>query len=1002
LNVSVSPRLLFHLGRSSQPARTSSYAAILGCKDDHDDAEETPEGPEAGHSGVRTCNPIPVPLHASPGKNRGESSSWLNAYHDPLASLYTFSNCITMADIHGDGENRLIVADLGTGTYRMKLKVYKGTALTADLTLLDLPTAIVAFHMNTSEPKLPGLFACQPCTSDASFMWLNGAQQLLFPSAIAVASGSYIYIYKNLKPYFKFTLPSLDVNSTEQDLWEQVKEGKMTAMTLREMLEGLKQDIGELGLTTRSQRLLMLDPGDMAEFVQLHEKQPLKRTTVVTCMETLKKSHPDPGSVSCLVLGTESSHVYILDPDAFTILACVAVGDIPVHLAVSGLYDVDFRVLVSTRGGGIYDVRRGSEEGRQVLFLPALPVSMHLFGKTIAVAGSDGMLRSYTTQGRLEWDAAVGGTVLCSELLEVSHLGLTLWAVGLASGAVKVFREKEMVDSFRCPDGVAAMRFGRFGREDNTLVVVFQQDLYRLRLKAARTYVASLDSAATPISIDANLPLKLTTQVLGLGPTFLLRVELTNTSGVQPLTDLVVTFIYDDKLYKLHNTCIQVWGSLSLSLSNGLAGFNCECCTIIYGTKRIHYPKSKNRQNITVLSTSLQIPILIPGVSVHPESLVDFISELGIADDIQVLVLHKQQPAPCLSVLVAVGDIPVHLAVSGLYDVDFRVLVSTRGGGIYDVRRGSEEGRQVLFLPALPVSMHLFGKTIAVAGSDGMLRSYTTQGRLEWDAAVGGTVLCSELLEVSHLGLTLWAVGLASGAVKVFREKEMVDSFRCPDGVAAMRFGRFGREDNTLVVVLSNGGLMVKILRRTANFRQKEGLDSSDDEQNLRMNIPKKTKVFVDQTMRERENFVAMHQVFQQDLYRLRLKAARTYVASLDSAATPISIDANLPLKLTTQVLGLGPTFLLRVELTNTSGVQPLTDLVVTFIYDDKLYKLHNTCIQIPILIPGVSVHPESLVDFISELGIADDIQVLVLHKQQPAPCLSVLVKMPISEIAAV
>ncbi|CAG0887956.1 unnamed protein product [Darwinula stevensoni] len=57
---------------------------------------------------------------------------------------------------------------------------------------------------------------------------------------------------------------------------------------------------------------------------------------------------------------------------------------------------------------------------------------------------------------------------------------------------------------------------------------------------------------------------------------------------------------------------------------------------------------------------------------------------------------------------------------------------------------------------------------------------------------------------------------------------------------------------------------------------------------------------------------------------------------------------------------------------------------------------------QIPILIPDVSVHPESLVDFISELGIADDIQVLVLHKQQPAPCLSVLVKMPISEIAAV
>lgn len=48
----------------------------------------------------------------------------------------------------------------------------------------------------------------------------------LFPSysAIAVASGPFIYIYKNLRPYFKFTLPPLEVNSVEEDLWNQVRE----------------------------------------------------------------------------------------------------------------------------------------------------------------------------------------------------------------------------------------------------------------------------------------------------------------------------------------------------------------------------------------------------------------------------------------------------------------------------------------------------------------------------------------------------------------------------------------------------------------------------------------------------------------------------------------------------------------------------------------------------------------------------------------------------------
>lgn len=45
-------------------------------------------------------------------------------------------------------------------------------------------------------------------------------------AAIAVASGPYVYVYKNLRPYFKFTLPTLEVNPIEQDLWNQVKEVK--------------------------------------------------------------------------------------------------------------------------------------------------------------------------------------------------------------------------------------------------------------------------------------------------------------------------------------------------------------------------------------------------------------------------------------------------------------------------------------------------------------------------------------------------------------------------------------------------------------------------------------------------------------------------------------------------------------------------------------------------------------------------------------------------------
>lgn len=89
-----------------------------------------------------------------------------------------------------------MVGDLGTAAGNMKLKVYRGTGLLTENTLLDLPTGLVSFLMEQHEPRTP---------------------------AIAVASGPFIYIYKNLRPYFKFTLPTLEINSVEQDVWNQAR-----------------------------------------------------------------------------------------------------------------------------------------------------------------------------------------------------------------------------------------------------------------------------------------------------------------------------------------------------------------------------------------------------------------------------------------------------------------------------------------------------------------------------------------------------------------------------------------------------------------------------------------------------------------------------------------------------------------------------------------------------------------------------------------------------------
>ena len=71
----------------------------------------------------------------------------------------------------------------------------------------------------------------------------------------------------------------------------------------------------------------------------------------------------------------------------------------------------------------------------------------------------------------------------------------------------------------------------------------------------------------------------------------------------------------------------------------------------------------------------------------------------------------------------------------------------------------------------------------------------------------------------------------------------------------------------------------MKILKRTAHFDNLENASTPLTSQNIKLNIPKKTKLFVDQTLRERENCTLMHRVFQHDLYQLRLNTARSIVA---------------------------------------------------------------------------------------------------------------------------
>ncbi len=68
-------------------------------------------------------------------ETRGMSGRVRTVHHKKvLSQAYHFfffcpRSCLALSDLTGDGDYKLVVADLGSGTSNMKLRVYKGTQM---------------------------------------------------------------------------------------------------------------------------------------------------------------------------------------------------------------------------------------------------------------------------------------------------------------------------------------------------------------------------------------------------------------------------------------------------------------------------------------------------------------------------------------------------------------------------------------------------------------------------------------------------------------------------------------------------------------------------------------------------------------------------------------------------------------------------------------------------------------------------------------------------------
>mmetsp|Transcript_15923 Transcript_15923/g.35247 ORF Transcript_15923/g.35247 Transcript_15923/m.35247 type:complete len:481 (+) Transcript_15923:78-1520(+) len=416
--------------------------------------------------------------------SKGQSKTFsplLHAWHDPLAGLKVHSSCVKLADLECDGDSKLCICDLDK-----KLKIYKGTTLAVEYAILDTPVALCIIHSEYTLPRIP---------------------------SIAVAAGSHVFIYRQLRPYRKWTCPFVDIAPVEQEVWTALKsEGLSPVAAAKQLIEA--RDKGTK-LSARSMDLLSLE-GDSARAVFVHEMREIMyaQSTLITCMEVLKKDSEDDDAITLLVVGTEAGQMYVLpqDPAGSSYLCKVQLPSTPAILSVSGLFDVEWRISVICRDGKMYSVRPGEARSTAVLSgavtdLGSQAVAAVRQDKALWVATMDKSISCYSSKGK-----RIKGIVLNEDISELCVMALKrakasfLLLVALATGELCIYRELHRVYSFKVDAPITALCYGSYGREENSLIIVNGQGSLTIKMwkRAADADSFSTNSGPPP---EQDIPL---------------------------------------------------------------------------------------------------------------------------------------------------------------------------------------------------------------------------------------------------------------------------------------------------------------------------------------------------------------------------------------------------------------------------------------------------------------------------------------------------------------
>uniref|UniRef100_A0A7E4V3X9 BBS1 domain-containing protein n=1 Tax=Panagrellus redivivus TaxID=6233 RepID=A0A7E4V3X9_PANRE len=237
--------------------------------------------------------------------------------------------------------------------------------------------------------------------------------------------------------------------------------------------------------------------------------------------------------------------------------------------------------------------------------------------------------------------------------------------------------------------------------------------------------------------------------------------------------------------------------------------------------------------------------------------------------------------------------------------------------------------------------------------------------------------------------------------LKIFEESHI-------QSISWIKYGKYGREPEVLLVGFGlpvdkcsdNSGMAIYMFRRTATLEAVGIVGPPVPKRKLQ--IPKRTKVFVENAEREINNAKHMHASYQRDMFLLRLKITKEYHnLSLQShGAVPMSSEAEA-FDISLDINGFGPSFLINIKLrANAEMPEKPTKRYFVFKYDHSLYHFDYTIIPVPDIL-----HQNNEITFANnvkclnpEKDLRGDVKVYLINALKRPPVWQTSFEMPLSE----